>query len=83
MKAFKKIKCSEGVCNYIKESIYYCKRMDEKTGIFEVTDDGSWLFIFNTFHTFKCFYVNKNVTWTEYNFEAIMKEIIKKHEENK
>ena len=78
---FKKTKCSEGVCNHIKKSIYYCKGMDEKTGIFEVTD--SWIFTLKTLHTFKCSYINKNVTWTEYNFEAIMKEIIKKHEENK
>jgi len=76
-----KCKCSEEACSHIKDSIYYCKKMDEKTGIFEVTD--SWIFTFKTLHMFKCFYVNKNVTWTEYNFECIMKEAIKKHEENK
>jgi len=70
-----KYKCSEGICEKAKRTFYYCRRMDER-GIFEIRDPHSGI-------PFLCPYTNKITYWIKYDFEYIMKEAIKKHEENK
>ncbi len=68
--------CSEGVCKKAKVSLYLCKRMDKKTGIFEYEDID-----FLDLLPWKCHYIKKTVYWTRYGLEHVMKEIIKKYEE--
>jgi hypothetical protein len=67
-----KYKCSGGICS-IEKNMLFCARMNKKTGIFEAPkqDVPDWY----------CPYIQKDVLWIEYDFEYIMKEIIRKHEE--
>ena len=71
--------CSEGMCSHAKESLYYCYSMDEKTGIFKITNSSLNK---KQSYTFRCTCIDKMVTWTEYGLEYVMREIIKKHEES-
>jgi hypothetical protein len=75
-----KCKCSNGICKEATKSAYYCSKMNEN-GIFEVENNSAyWLLDVNWF----CAYSNnQEVTWTRYDFECIMREVIKKHGEDK